>query len=47
MEQKFFDVQMEGDNYLVCESCGSQMEENRCKIKCKKCGYFRSCSDLF
>lgn len=47
MEQTFIDVQQEGNNYQICESCGAQMEEQRCKIKCKRCGYFRSCSDLF
>lgn len=34
------------DNY-VCESCGADLEELKCKLICKRCGYFRSCSDLF
>jgi len=47
LEGNFLDLQKEGDNYLVCESCGNKMEEFSCKLKCKRCGYFRSCSDLF
>ncbi|HLF53705.1 MAG TPA: hypothetical protein VI544_00840, partial [Candidatus Nanoarchaeia archaeon] len=43
----FIDIQKEGDNYLVCEACGKHMEERGCKLKCPRCGYFRSCSDLF
>ncbi len=45
--QKFTDLQKEENNYLICESCGKTMEENKCKLQCKFCGYFRSCSDLF
>ena len=33
-------------NY-VCESCGHTLEPLKCKLICKRCGYFRSCSDLF
>ena len=44
---EFTDLQKEGDNYLICENCGSMMAEEKCKLKCEKCGYFRSCSDLF
>ncbi len=43
----FIDLQKEGENYLICESCGAKMDELGCKVKCKRCGYFRSCSDLF
>lgn len=39
-------VQSEEDNY-VCESCGFKLEALKCKLKCNRCGYFRSCSDLF
>ena len=48
MEKQFFiDIQNEGDNNLVCESCGFKLEAIKCKLQCKRCGYFRSCSDLF
>jgi tRNA(Ile2) C34 agmatinyltransferase TiaS len=44
---KFLDLQNEEENYLVCEACGKKMEGRSCKLKCGRCGYFRSCSDLF
>lgn len=47
MEQQFIDRQSEENNYLVCEVCGSELIPRTCKLKCEKCGYFRSCSDLF
>ena len=28
-----------------CERCGEQMEEQKCKIICRKCGLTRDCSD--
>lgn len=43
----FIDLQKEDNNYQICESCGKDMEDLGCKMKCKRCGYFRSCSDLF
>lgn len=47
MQKEIINIQLEGDNYKICESCGAEMEERGCKIRCKRCGYFRSCSDLF
>jgi hypothetical protein len=29
----------------VCERCGERMEEQKCKIICRICGYLRDCSD--
>jgi hypothetical protein len=29
----------------VCERCGERMEERKCKIVCKNCGFCRDCSD--
>ncbi len=46
-KEPFLDFQKEENNYQICESCGNNMEERGCKLKCKRCGYFRSCSDLF
>lgn len=43
----FIDNQHEENNYQICESCGARMHERGCKLKCGRCGYFRSCSDLF
>ena len=32
-------------NDLSCDICGSQMIEQKCKIRCPNCGYTRDCSD--
>ena len=28
-----------------CERCGARMEEQKCKIICKNCGFYRDCAD--
>ena len=47
IKSKFMDAQLEENNNYICESCGFKLEANHCKLSCKRCGYFRSCSDLF
>jgi hypothetical protein len=29
----------------MCERCGEQMEEQKCKIVCLNCGFLRDCAD--
>lgn len=30
----------------VCPNCTGPMDGLKCKIRCPRCGYFESCSDL-
>ena len=30
----------------TCPNCDSSMDSHSCKLKCPKCGYFKSCSDF-
>jgi len=32
------------DPASYCPNCGSKMRESRCKLSCKTCGFFLSCS---
>jgi exosome complex RNA-binding protein Csl4 len=29
----------------TCANCGAEMEERKCKLLCRGCGYYLSCSD--
>jgi hypothetical protein len=35
------------DPARFCPTCGSEMQETRCKLKCPTCGFFLSCSDFY
>ncbi len=43
------DVKQESDLEAIertYPNCGMHMDEDRCKLRCPKCGYFKSCSDF-
>ncbi|HEY2392943.1 MAG TPA: hypothetical protein VGK22_17330 [Candidatus Angelobacter sp.] len=40
-------AQKKVDISSYCPNCGSQMRESRCKMLCKTCGFFLSCSDFY
>ena len=30
----------------TCPNCGAQLDEQKCKLVCPRCSYFKSCSDF-
>jgi hypothetical protein len=32
---------------VFCPTCSSRLQESRCKLICRTCGYFLSCADFY
>jgi uncharacterized Zn finger protein (UPF0148 family) len=30
----------------TCPNCGARLDEQKCKLVCPNCSYFKSCSDF-
>jgi hypothetical protein len=40
-------VSSEAEPMLYCPVCSKRLEESRCKLVCRQCGYFMSCADYY
>jgi hypothetical protein len=35
------------DHSVHCPNCSTRLTELKCKLLCKKCGYYMSCADFY
>lgn len=35
-----------GEYWRWCPRCGGELHNEKCKLRCRKCHYFMSCSDF-
>lgn len=31
----------------ICPNCAANLESSRCKLVCRRCGYYMSCADYY
>jgi hypothetical protein len=37
----------EDEPMLYCPVCSARLEEHKCKLVCRRCGYYMSCADFY
>lgn len=37
---------LSGEYWRWCPRCGTELHNEKCKLRCPKCHYFMSCSDF-
>ena len=37
----------EEEPMLYCPVCSTRLEQRKCKLLCRKCGYYMSCADYY
>ncbi len=35
------------DAMMYCPVCSTRLQDSRCKLVCKRCGYYMSCADFY
>lgn len=37
----------EANPMMYCPVCSQRLEQSKCKLKCRRCGYYMSCADYY